>query len=98
MAEIEEFLRKKEEDGLLRVLRPVSSRKKGKITINNKEYIDFSSNDYLGLSGHPKLIKAGKDAIEEFGTGACGSRLLSGDLELHHKLEEKTDQFKNKEA
>src|SRR3989338_863550 len=98
MAEIEEFLRKKEGDGLLRVLRPISSRKNGKITINNKEYIDFSSNDYLGLSGHPKLIKAAKEAMEEFGVGACGSRLLSGDLELHHKLEEKTALFKNKEA
>ena len=98
MADIEEFLRKKEGDGLLRVLRPISSRKNGKITINNKEYIDFSSNDYLGLSGHPKLIKAAKEAMEEFGVGACGSRLLSGDLELHHKLEEKTALFKNKEA
>lgn len=98
MADIEEFLRKREEGGLLRVLRPISSRKNGRIIIETKEYIDFSSNDYLGLSNHPKLVKAGKNAIEEFGAGACGSRLLSGDLELHHKLEEKTAHFKNKEA
>lgn len=83
---------------MLRRLRPVSSRRNGVISINNKEYFDFSSNDYLGLSGHPKLIEAAKRAIEEFGTGSCASRLLSGDLELHHQLEEKTAHFKNKEA
>lgn len=98
MARISEFLKKREEAGLLRRLRPVSSRKNGKIIIERKEYIDFSSNDYLGLSNHPKLIKAGIEAINEFGAGACGSRLLSGDLELHHKLEEETARFKNKEA
>lgn len=98
MADVEEFLKKRKEDGLLRQLRPISSRRNGVISSNNKEYFDFSSNDYLGLSGHPKLNEAAKRAIEEFGIGACASRLLSGDLELHHQLEEKTAYFKNKEA
>lgn len=98
MAEIEEFIRTRTSQGLLRVLRPASSRSNGKIYFNKKEYIDFSSNDYLGLSGHPGLIKEAKSAIDKFGTSTCASRLLSGDLEVHHLLEEKIAQFKNKEA
>ncbi|MDI6758238.1 MAG: 8-amino-7-oxononanoate synthase [Candidatus Omnitrophota bacterium] len=98
MAGIDEFLAKRKKAGCLRSLNPVSWRKGARIRINSKEYIDFSSNDYLGLSSHPKLIKAGKKAINEFGTGACASRLLSGDLELHHFLEERVAKFKHKEA
>lgn len=98
MADIEEFLRTSEREGLLRTLRPVSSRREGKIYLNDKEYIDFSSNDYLGLSGHPKLIEEARIAQDKFGTSACASRLMSGDLEIHHRLEEKVAQFKNKEA
>jgi len=96
--EIDEFLKEKRKSGLLRNLRPVSSRHKGKIVVEDKEYIDFSSNDYLGLSAHPRLISSAKNAIGEFGVSSCASRLLSGDLTLHHRLEEKIAQFKNKEA
>lgn len=98
MAEIEEFLRTREREGLLRTLKPVSWRDKGRIRVNKKEYIDFSSNDYLGLSGHPKLAEEAKKAMEKFGTAACASRLMSGDLELHHRLEARIARFKNKEA
>lgn len=98
MANIEEFLRERAEEGLFRTLKPVSCRREGKIYLNKREYIDFSSNDYLGLSGHPKLIAEAKSAIDKFGTASCASRLMSGDLEIHHRLEEKVAQFKNKEA
>jgi 8-amino-7-oxononanoate synthase len=98
VVEIEEFLKVRAEQGLLRILKPVSSRSNGRIRINKRQYIDFSSNDYLGLSGHPKLLEASKKAIDKFGTASSASRLMSGDLELHHKLEAKISQFKNKEA
>lgn len=98
MAEIEEFLRERANQGLLRALKPASYRSKGRIYFNKRGYVDFSSNDYLGLSGHPELIKEAKSAIDKFGTSACASRLLSGDLEVHHLLEEKIARFKNKEA
>lgn len=98
MARIEEFLKIREREGLLRTLRPVSWRGKGSIRVNEKEYIDFSSNDYLGLSAHPKLIEETKRAVERFGASGCASRLMSGDLELHHRLEDKIARFKNKEA
>lgn len=95
---IEKLLQKAEEDNLLRVLRPANFRKAGKICFGDKEYFDFSSNDYLGLSDHPRLKDASRKAIEKWGTGASASRLLSGDLVLHHKLEEKTAALKGKES
>lgn len=98
MAEIEEFLKKRTEEGLLRRLKPISFRKAGRISCGGKEYIDFSSNDYLGLSGHPKLIEAAKAALDEFGAGSSASRLLSGSLDIHHRLEEEVARFKNKES
>ena len=88
MAAIEEFLKKQHGEGLLRSLRP----------FDKKEFIDFSSNDYLGLARHPKLIAASKAATEEFGASSSASRLMSGDSKLFHQLEEKAAQFKAKEA
>jgi 8-amino-7-oxononanoate synthase len=95
---IEGFLEKRRVQGLLRSLRPVTFRDQSGITINGKKYLDFSSNDYLGLSRHPKLIEAVKCALDKFGTANCASRLMSGDSKLHHELEEKLASFKNKEA
>lgn len=98
MADIEKFLKERAHAGLLRTLKPISFRKLGKVYFGKKEYIDLSSNDYLGLSDHPRLKEEAKKAIEKFGISAYASRLLSGDLELHHQLEEKIASFKNKEA
>ncbi len=98
METIEEFLKNRAKEGLLRVLKPIASRREGKIYFSKKEYVDFSSNDYLGLSGHPKLSEEAKSAIDKFGTAACASRLMSGDLQIHHQLEYAVARFKNKEA
>jgi 8-amino-7-oxononanoate synthase len=91
------FLRERKENSLLRTLQPASLRKDGKICFNGKEYIDLSSNDYLGLSSHPNMLAAAKKALEQFGVSASASRLLSGDLFLHHHLEERIATFKGKE-
>ncbi|MBL7071668.1 MAG: 8-amino-7-oxononanoate synthase [Candidatus Omnitrophica bacterium] len=98
MGRIEKFLSEREERGLLRTLEPADSRHDGKIRFEDEEFIDFSSNDYLGLSGHPKVKNASKKAIDEFGASASASRLLSGDLSLCHRLEEATAEFKGKES
>jgi len=95
---IAEFLKSRTKEGILRVLNPADTRKEGNIFFDNKEYVDFSSNDYLGLSSHPALKAAAQTAMDKFGTGSCASRLLSGDLKIHHELEEKTALFKQKEA
>ncbi len=95
---INEFLEGKREKSLLRVLKPAYSKNSGLICFKNKEYIDFSSNDYLGLSGHHKLKNVLKKTADIYGTSVCSSRLLSGDLELHHILEEKIAKFKSKDS
>jgi 8-amino-7-oxononanoate synthase len=94
---IEEFLRQRKEQNLLRTLRPAVLRKEGKIYFKGKKFFDFSSNDYLGLAGHPELKQAARESLEELGTSSSASRLLSGDLEIHHRLEEKIALLKGKE-
>ncbi len=98
MERIKKFLNQREGEDLLRVLHPADSRKQGKIIIDGKEYIDFSSNDYLSLSDHPYLKETVIETINSLGTGSCASRLLSGDLKLHHELEKKVAEFKGKES
>jgi 8-amino-7-oxononanoate synthase len=68
------------------------------ISRNCRKLLDFASNDYLGLSNHPKIKQASKQAIEKYGTSASASRLLSGDLQMHHELEEKTAKLKAAES
>ena len=98
MDRIERFLREREKKHLLRVLCPASYRKKGLIFSGDREYINFSSNDYLGLSSHEKLKQVSSEAAVRLGVGGAASRLLSGDLGIYHWLEEKTARFKGKES
>ena len=58
-----------------------------KTLIVGKPVLNFAWCDYLGLSGHPELIKAAKDAIDQFGTSISASRMVSGDTQLHRDLE-----------
>lgn len=97
MESIEQFLKQRQAQHTLRVLSPLTSRRPGKAIQAGREYVDFSSNDYLGLSSHHELIDAARAALESFGVGASASRLMSGDLEAHHELEEETAAFKGKE-
>ncbi len=59
---------------------------------------DFSSNDYLGLSRHPEVLAAARDAVAQYGTGATGSRLLSGNLDLYEAFEARIAQDKHAES
>lgn len=56
--------------------------------IDEREYINFSSYNYLGFSGHPAINKAAKDAIDRYGTSASASRLVAGERPIQRKLEE----------
>ncbi len=98
MDRIDDFLTRRKAKGLLRFLRPADLRKDGKIYYNGADLYDFSSNDYLSLSGHPVLKEASKKAVESFGTSASASRLLSGDLIIHHQLEDRVAEFKGKQS
>jgi 8-amino-7-oxononanoate synthase len=56
--------------------------------IDGRDYINFSSFNYLGLAGHPKVNQAAKDAIDRYGTSASASRLVSGERPIHRELEQ----------
>ncbi|WP_341790637.1 8-amino-7-oxononanoate synthase [Rickettsia endosymbiont of Polydrusus tereticollis] len=66
--------------------------------LDQKTYVNFSTNDYLALSHHPCVIKAAKLALDSYGVGATGSRLLSGNNKLFESLENKIAQDKETEA
>lgn len=68
------------------------------VDINGKQLLNLASNDYLGLSRHPKLIAAAADATQRFGVGAGASRLVSGTSPLHDRVEQRFAAFKHAEA
>ncbi|MEM9136797.1 MAG: 8-amino-7-oxononanoate synthase [Cyanobacteria bacterium P01_F01_bin.42] len=68
------------------------------LLINGQPVINFASNDYLGLATHPQVQAAAIAAVDAFGTGATGSRLLSGQRPIHRQLEEAIAHWKRTEA
>jgi len=86
-----------ESEGLLRRPVCIESSNGGRITINGSEFINFSSNDYLGLSRHPEIVSSAKGALDRYGVGSGASRLLSGTYEPHERLEERIARFKGTE-
>jgi 8-amino-7-oxononanoate synthase len=75
------------EAGLWRELRQIESAQSTRIKLGGRKVINFSSNDYLGLAGHPALGQAAREAVEQFGVGSGASRLICGSLQPHHELE-----------
>ncbi len=67
------------------------------VQLKEKKYALFTSNDYLGLSKHPDIIKACKDCLDQYGHGSGGSRILSGTTSVHTALEKKIAEFKHTE-
>jgi 8-amino-7-oxononanoate synthase len=86
------------EQNLFRELRRVDSAQGSRINIGGKIFLNFSSNDYLGLANDPILKEAAIKAIETFGAGAGSSRLICGSLAPFHQLEETLADFKHTEA
>ncbi len=66
--------------------------------IGGREYINFSSYDYLGLNGHPRVRKAAVEAIERYGTSASASRLVAGERPIQRELEQALATFYGVEA
>jgi glycine C-acetyltransferase len=69
-----------------------------RVIVNGRDMGMYASYSYLGLIGHPRINKAAKDAIDRYGTGTHGVRMLAGTLDLHKELEETIAEFKNAEA
>lgn len=68
------------------------------VTIEGRKVIMAGSNNYLGLTAHPKVKEAARKAVEKYGTGCSGSRYLTGTLDLHNELEARLARFFGKEA
>ncbi len=84
--------------GLQRVLRPISGPQCSTLTVEGCARINFSSNDYLGLAGHPALREAAARAARDWGAGSGASRLICGSLQIHHELEAALASFKGTPA
>jgi len=84
--------------GQRRTLRPAELAAHGRLRRDGEECIDFTSNDYLGLSLHPLLIERAREFTARLGAGAGASRLLTGTSEAHLALESRIAAFKGSEA
>ncbi len=83
---------------LYRELKIITPRSGRVIFLNGKEYINYASNDYLGLSKNKRVFESAVSAARLYGTGSASSRLLSGTYNIHDELENKLSKFKNSES
>lgn len=84
--------------GLYPYFRAIEENEGPVVQIEGKKIIMAGSNNYLGLTAHPKVKEAAIKAVEKYGTGCSGSRYLTGTLDLHIELENRLAKFFNKEA
>lgn len=86
------------EQGVYPYFMPLSENEGTVASYHGKKLIMCGSNNYLGLTAHPKVREAAINAIQEYGTSCTGSRFLNGSLELHETLEKEIAEFVGKEA
>ncbi|HAB51137.1 MAG TPA: 8-amino-7-oxononanoate synthase, partial [Ignavibacteriales bacterium] len=84
--------------GLYPYFRAIEENEGPVVQIEGRKIIMAGSNNYLGLTAHPKVKEAAIKAVEKYGTGCSGSRYLTGTLDLHIELEYRLAKFFNKEA
>ncbi len=84
--------------GLYPFYHPIESGQDTEVILRGKKILMFGSNSYLGLTRHPEVVEAAKEALDKYGTGASGSRLMNGNLDLHEELEQQLADFVGKEA
>lgn len=83
---------------LYKVPRILETPAGGRVRMNGREVVNLSSNNYLGLANHPKVVEAARKSIEEWGVGAGAVRWIGGTMKVHDELEERIAKFKNVEA
>jgi 8-amino-7-oxononanoate synthase len=84
--------------GLYPYFHVVESEQNPEVIVEGKKMIMLGSNNYLGLTSHPKVKEAAIDAVKRYGSGCAGSRFLNGTLDIHVKLEENLASFFRKDA
>ena len=91
---LEQELQSIEAAGLFKKERVITSPQAAEITIaGGKKVLNFCANNYLGLSSHPKVVQAAKDAIDSHGFGMSSVRFICGTQDIHKELEKKISEF-----
>ena len=86
------------QQGLYRKLRVLDGKPESHTTFDRKSVVNLSSNNYLGLTTHPKLVAAALEAVEQFGVGSGAVRTISGTMAMHMELERRLAKFKHVES
>ena len=86
------------EKGIYPYFHALESRQDTEVMMEGKRRIMLGSNNYLGLTTHPDVIRAGLEALEQYGSGCSGSRFLNGTLQMHLELERELADFVHKEG
>src|SRR6266852_3802338 len=86
------------EQGLYRRLRILEDEQKPTTTFDHRTVVNLSSNNYLGLTTHPRLRERALDAIRQFGVGTGSVRTIAGTMAIHMELERRLAEFKKTEA
>ena len=95
LAFLDEELAALRERNLYRPLRVMSSAQGPIVSIDDRRLISLSSNDYLGLTHHPRMKRAALEAVERFGAGSGAVRTIAGTMTLHEQLEADLAEFKH---
>jgi glycine C-acetyltransferase/8-amino-7-oxononanoate synthase len=98
MTDIEDRLEELKQSGLYRKLRVISGPQGPRVLLDGKPVLLLCSNNYLGLADHPRVREAAAEGAMRWGVGAGASRLVSGGMTIHRRLEEQLAEFKGTDA
>jgi glycine C-acetyltransferase len=98
LAWVSEEIQSLRDAGLYNNIRTLESAQGAWLSIEGKQVLNFSSNNYLGLANHPKLVAAAKSALDEFGVGPGAVRTIAGTMSLHSELDKRIAAFKDVDA
>jgi len=98
LAYLDETLTELRSQGLFRTLRELRGEQLPRARFDGRDVINLSSNNYLGLTTHPRLREAALKAVKELGVGSGSVRTIAGTMELHMQLERRIAEFKKTEA
>src|SRR4051812_21953427 len=98
MDDLETRLEELRDKGLYRRMRLISGPQGPRVVLDGKPVLLLCSNNYLGLADHPRVREAAADAAMRWGVGSGASRLVSGTMTIHRRLEERLAAFEGTEA
>lgn len=84
--------------GVYPYFKEITSKQGPEVVMDGRKMLMFGSNAYTGLTGDPRVIEAGKAALDKYGSGCAGSRFLNGTLDIHVQLEKELAEYEHKDA